>query len=111
VTAEVQRRWGPETEPDWPLEPDSGSVRFAVVVDAEIRGMIQYHEETDPIYRHAEIDIMLDPAVHGRGLGRDTVATLTRHLIEDRGHHRLVINPSADNATRSVATAPLASDR
>jgi aminoglycoside 6'-N-acetyltransferase len=47
---------------------------------------------------HASIDIYLDPAVHGRGLGSDAVRTLARHLIVDRGHHRLVIDPAADNA-------------
>jgi aminoglycoside 6'-N-acetyltransferase len=26
------------------------------------------------------------------------VRTLARHLIEERGHHRLVIDPAADNA-------------
>ena len=46
----------------------------------------------------ASIDIYLDPAVHGRGLGTDAVRTLARHLIVDRGHHRLVIDPAADNA-------------
>jgi aminoglycoside 6'-N-acetyltransferase len=26
------------------------------------------------------------------------VRTLARHLVHDRGHHRLVIDPAADNA-------------
>ena len=59
--------------------------------------MIQYGEEDDPAYRHASIDIFLDPAAHGRHIGRDAVRALARHLIEDRGHHRLVIDPAADN--------------
>ena len=59
--------------------------------------MIQYGEELTPQYRHASIDLFLDPAVHSRGVGRDAVRTLARYLIEDRGHHRLVIDPSADN--------------
>ena len=29
----------------------------------------------------------------GRGLGTDAVRTMARHLIHDRGHHRLVIDP------------------
>ena len=60
-------------------------------------GMIQYSEENDPKYRHAAIDIFLDPVVHGRGYGRDAVRALARHLVRDRGHHRLVIDPAADN--------------
>ena len=63
-----------------------------------MRGMVQYGEENDPDYRHASIDIFLDPAVHGRVVCRDAVATLARHLFRDRGHHRLVIDPAADNA-------------
>lgn len=60
-------------------------------------GWIQWSEETDPDYRYASIDIYLDPAVHGRGLGTDAVRTLARHLLVDRGHHRLEIDPAADN--------------
>ena len=60
-------------------------------------GAIQWAAETDPDYRHASIDIYLDPSVHGRGLGADAVRTLARHLITVEGHHRLVIDPAADN--------------
>jgi aminoglycoside 6'-N-acetyltransferase len=49
------------------------------------------------MYRHAGIDLYLDPAVYGRGLGSDAVRTLARHLIDDHGHHRLVIDPASDN--------------
>ena len=94
---EVLARWGdPDGEPDWPFD-DSDTVCFAVLVADEVCGLVQYGEETDPMYRHASIDIFLDPAVHGRGLGRDAVRTIARHLIDDRGHHRLVIDPAADN--------------
>ncbi|MFD5098536.1 GNAT family N-acetyltransferase [Streptomyces albidochromogenes] len=62
-----------------------------------VAGAVQWGEERDPDYRHANIDIYLDPAVHGRGLGTDTVRTLARHLITDLGHHRIVIDPAADN--------------
>jgi aminoglycoside 6'-N-acetyltransferase len=61
-------------------------------------GLIQWSAETDPDYRHASIDVYLDPAAHGRGLGTDAVRTLARHLIDDHGQHRLVIDPAADNA-------------
>ena len=59
--------------------------------------MVQYGEETEPAYRHASIDIFVDPLMHGQGIGRDAVGTLARHLVHDRGHHRLVIDPAADN--------------
>jgi aminoglycoside 6'-N-acetyltransferase len=96
-TPEVHLRWGDaDAEPGWPLG-DPEVTCFTVLVDERVRGMIQYGEEEDPGYRHASIDIFLDPAIHGRGIGRDAVRTVARHLIRDRGHHRLVIDPAADN--------------
>ena len=105
ATPEVRHRWPDEAaSPGWPFD-DPSSIRFAVVLDGTVRGMVQYSEEDEPNYRHAAIDIFVDPAVHGRGVGRDAVATLARHLVRDRGHHRLVIDPAADNeaAIRSYA--------
>jgi RimJ/RimL family protein N-acetyltransferase len=96
-TPDVHARWGDDdAHPDWPFD-DPETTRFAVLVDGAVRGMVQYWEETEPAYRHASIDIFLDPAVHNRGLGRDTIRTLARHLVRDRGHHRLTIDPAADN--------------
>ena len=60
-------------------------------------GSIQYVEEPSPDYRHASIDVFLDPDWHGKGLGTDAVRTLARHLVRDRGHHRLAIDPAVDN--------------
>jgi len=97
ATPEVWARWRDEAaSPQWPFD-DPSATRFAVLVEEAVRGMVQYGEEDEPDYRHASIDIFLDPAVHGRGVGRDTVATLARYLTHDRGHHRLVIDPAADN--------------
>lgn len=70
---------------------------FAVEVDGELAGSIQYYEEPAPDYRHAGIDVFLSSAFHGHGLGSDTVRTLARHLVHDLGHHRLVIDPAAEN--------------
>ena len=96
-TTEVESRWGDEyLDEDWPLDDPSATV-LVVLVEGRVAGMIQYSEEDDPKYRHAGIDIFLDPALHGRGHGRDAVRTLARHLVGDLGHHRLVIDPAADN--------------
>ncbi|MEJ7796826.1 MAG: GNAT family protein [Nocardioides sp.] len=48
-----------------------------------------------------DVGATANPALHGRGIGRDAVATLARHLVRDRGHHRLVIAPAADNEPAS----------
>ncbi|TDP89945.1 GNAT family N-acetyltransferase [Labedaea rhizosphaerae] len=83
-------------EDGWPVADDE-TVCFAVLVGGQVVGLVQYGEEHDPQYRHASIDIFLDPDVHGQGIGRDAVATLAAHLIDQRGHHRLVIDPAAGN--------------
>jgi aminoglycoside 6'-N-acetyltransferase len=97
ATPAVRLRWGNEAASEqWPFD-DPSAVRFAIVLDGAVRGMVQYGEEDTPRYRHASIDIFVDPHVHGRGVGRDAVHTLARHLVDDRGHHRIVIDPAADN--------------
>jgi aminoglycoside 6'-N-acetyltransferase len=86
----VVARWG---------EPSGfeGVVPFAIEFDGEVVGLIQYHEEDDPMYRHAGIDLFLAEEVQGQGLGTDAVRTMARYLVDERGHHRLTIDPAADN--------------
>jgi RimJ/RimL family protein N-acetyltransferase len=96
-TPEVAARWGRAPEaPEWPFD-EPGITPFTVLLDGAIRGFIQYGEEETPSYRHASMDIFLDPAVHGQGVGRDAIWVLARHLIRDRGHHRIVIDPAVGN--------------
>src|SRR5438045_7717940 len=66
-------------------------------MDGRIIGMIQFAEELDADYRHASIDLYIDPAVHRQGYATDAIRTLARFLFEERGHHRLTIDPAADN--------------
>jgi aminoglycoside 6'-N-acetyltransferase len=101
ATPEVRRRWRGGDDmaaavTDDLADPDAET--FAIEHAGRVVGAIQWHAETEPDYRHAGIDIYLDPAVHGRGLGTDAIRALARHLIADHGHHRLVIDPAADNA-------------
>jgi aminoglycoside 6'-N-acetyltransferase len=76
---------------------EEGSQTFVIEQEGRVAGAIQWSAEDEPDYRHAGIDIYLDPALHGRGLGTDAVRTLAKHLIADHGHRRLVIDPAADN--------------
>ena len=95
-TPEVSHWWDlPDDDFPWD-EPEA--TRFTIEVDGAVAGLIQFGEETEPKYRHAWIDIFVDPAVHGRGVGEDAVRTLATHLVDDEGFHRLVIDPAADNA-------------
>ena len=75
---------------------------WAIEVDRAVVGLIQAHEETEPQYRHAGIDIVLAGSAQDRGLGSDAVRTVARWLIQARGHHRLTIDPAASN-TRAIA--------
>ena len=79
------------------VEATDGTVTYAIEVDGQVIGLIQYAEENDPEYRHASIDICVHPVWHGQGLGSDAVRTLARSLFEERGHHRITIDPAAHN--------------
>jgi aminoglycoside 6'-N-acetyltransferase len=91
------RRWWQDPEGDWPA-PEPDSVDYTIMLGAEIAGFAQWYAETEPTFRHAGLDLFLDPALHGRGLGTETVRVLCAHLIDDHGFHRLVIDPEAENA-------------
>jgi aminoglycoside 6'-N-acetyltransferase len=95
-TPEVARWWD-APEPGFPLTDDPDSVRLTILVDGAVAGLIQYWEETDPKYRHAAVDVFLDPALHGRGLGTEAVRRVVDLLIGERGHHRITIDPAAAN--------------
>lgn len=96
LTREVARWWGQPDE-GFPMTDEPTATRFTILVEGRIAGMIQYSEEPEPDYRFAEIDIFLDPAEHGRGVGTDTLEVMFRHLIEDRGHHRVTIGTAVEN--------------
>ena len=92
---EVSRWWDPP-EDDFPLHDDPESERLTILVDGRVAGLIQAWEETDPKYRHASIDVFLDPALHGRGHGTEAVRQMVARLLA-RGHHRLTIDPATAN--------------
>ena len=98
-TPEVWARWRGEDLAAETREAiaDQDLTYYVIEVDGRVAGGIQWTAEPDPEYSHASIDIFLDPAVHGRGVGTDAVRTLATHLIDDEGYHRLVIDPAADN--------------
>jgi aminoglycoside 6'-N-acetyltransferase len=76
---------------------DENSVASVIEVEGRVVGWIAWYEESDPDYRHAGMDLYVDPEVRGRGVGPDAVRTLARHLLTDHGHHRLVIDPAVEN--------------
>lgn len=96
----VTRWWGPPDEAELRRQAEGRdeAKAFAIERGGELVGLIQYHEENTPDFCHAGIDVFLAGHVQGRGLGPDAVRTLARYLIQERGHHRLTIDPAADNA-------------
>lgn len=99
-------RWWDEPAEGFPFD-EPASVRFTILADGVVVGMIQFWEETEPRYRHAGIDVFVDPARHGQGIGTAAVGQVVRHLVEERGHHRITIDPAVDNraATRCYEKA------
>jgi aminoglycoside 6'-N-acetyltransferase len=97
----VIRWWGSPDKPQLHRLADGSDElekALAIEVESELVGLIQYHEENEPDFRHAGIDIFLAGRAQGHGLGTDAVRTLARYLIDERGHHRLTIDPASDNA-------------
>lgn len=91
-------RWWDRPEEDFPLGDEPEQARLTLLVDGRVAGLIQYWEEPTPRYRHATIDLFLDPPLHGRGIGAEALRLLIEHLTAERGHHRLTIDPALDNA-------------
>ncbi|MEX2212267.1 MAG: GNAT family protein [Gaiellaceae bacterium] len=96
---EVARWWTSVTEEKLAAKAEGRdeSTALAVVLEGEVVGLIQYHEEDHPEYRSAGLDIFLSAEVHGRGIGTDAVRTLARWLVRERGHRRLTIDPAVEN--------------
>lgn len=103
----------PAVAPWWPhmdraaiesdlLHHDGSKEVFAIAVEGDLTGVVQYWEEDDPEYRHAGMDIAVATRWHGTGVAVDALRTLARHLVEGRGHHRLVIDPALANG-RAIA--------
>ena len=96
----VARWWGPP-EPAERIEAKllghGSSVLLVVEFDGQLAGGIQFHEELDPRYRSAGIDIFLGRSCQGWGAGPEAVGLLARFLFEQRGHHMITIDPATAN--------------
>jgi aminoglycoside 6'-N-acetyltransferase len=101
----VSRWWGAgETREDLAakLAGESYAVLLVIEVGGAVAGGIEYVEEAEPEYRHAGIDIYLGERFHGDRLGQEAIRLLAGYLFAGRDHHRLTIDPAADNA-RAIA--------
>jgi aminoglycoside 6'-N-acetyltransferase len=113
LDALVQILSEPEVAPWWPdfnrdrvhaelLTPEPDLTVCVIEQEGRVLGAIQFAEEADPMYRHASIDLFLGSSAWGQGLGPEAIRALTAHLIQTRGHHRIVIDPAVEN-TRAIA--------
>ncbi|MEV0005586.1 GNAT family protein [Micromonospora sp. NPDC050980] len=108
ATPEVRRWWRGDDDLAGAVRADlaDDSLTVYVIEHADrLVGAIQWYAETDPDYRHASLDIFLDPAARGAGLGGDAIRTLVRHLADEYGHHRFTIDPAAANTAAIRAYA------
>ena len=96
LTPEV-RRWWDVPDDGFPWRDDPDETRLTIEADGAVAGMIQFFEELTPKYRHANIDVFVDPRLHGRGVGTEAVRQVVRLLVDGRGHHRITIDPALAN--------------
>ncbi|MGC0365118.1 aminoglycoside 6'-N-acetyltransferase [Rhodococcus sp. 27YEA15] len=90
--------WWQNPDDDWPQAPEAGTTRYSVFHDGRLIGFIQwYADEDNPDFRHAGLDLFLDPNCHGRGFGRESIRVLCAYLIDELKFHRLIIDPETEN--------------
>lgn len=91
----VARWWG-HNDVETVREEIRSQPSFVIVIDGAVAGWLHVNEETEPDYPSVAFDIVLAPAVHGRGYGQEALRLAIRHYV-DRGHHRFSIDPSRSN--------------
>jgi aminoglycoside 6'-N-acetyltransferase len=74
---------------------------FVITMNGETIGWIAASEKLHRDYRQAGIDLFLSTPHQGKGFGSEAIRRLCRFLFEERGHHRISIDPAADN-TRAI---------
>lgn len=91
-------RWStdPVTMRRWLAEEDLSLL--VVELDETVVGIVDFEEVLEPEYHSAGMDIALLECCIGRGVGTEALRLLGAWLIDVRNHHRLTIDPAADNA-------------
>src|ERR1700755_2586910 len=75
---EVLKWWTPQS-PGWPGDEEDVEL-LTIMLGEELAGLLQFGEEPDDDYRHADVDILLATRHHGRGLGTDAMRAITEYL-------------------------------
>ena len=95
--AATMRRWLTEEE----------LALLVVEFEGELVGIVDFEEVLEPEYHSAGMDIALLECCTGQGVGTEALRLLGAWLIDVRGHHRLTIDPAADNEHAIRAYAKL----
>jgi aminoglycoside 6'-N-acetyltransferase len=111
------RWWGPQDDDDIDETIDRSEPEVTVLLmelaqpdvsapgsASPVIGVIQFHEEEDPMYRHAGIDIAIHDDHQRKGYGTEAIRLVVDHLFSI-GHHRIVIDPNAANQAAIAAYA------
>lgn len=103
---EVARHWSqPDDEEEDRTDLLSGDdpdgaehiTTFAITLEQDVIGWIAGWEKLHRDYRHAGADLFIASAHQGKGYGGEAVKLVCRFLFDERGHHRITIDPAADN--------------
>ena len=83
-----------------------GVVIFAIESEGRLVGEVQARQPINGL-PHGVFELgieVFDEADRGRGVGADAIASITRHLFEDEGAHRVQLTTDVENrAMRRVA--------
>src|SRR4249919_970302 len=93
--------WGPHDIDAVRREQIASAAGWVIEADGAPQGWIEFYEEREPRYRHANLDIYVTSALHGRGHGAEAMRLAIGHLVE-QGHHRFTIDPAGANG-RAIA--------
>lgn len=92
-------KWWEAQSPEWPGDEEDVELFTVTLGDEdEVIGLVQFWEDPDPDTRHADVDVLLATDRQDQGLGTDAMRTIVAHLTRDRGHHRITLTMSPENA-------------
>lgn len=82
-----------------PDEPDGADrvTTFVITLAGETIGWIQGWEKLERDYRRAGVDLFVATAHQGKGYGPEAIRLVCGGLFDERGHHRIVIDPAVRN--------------
>ena len=89
------------------LDPQDDEVVLAIEVEGATAGVLMVGEEEEPDYRCVSIDLAVDAAHQGRGLGPEAIRLVIEYMIDARGHHRFTLDPAVANERAISAYAAI----